>query len=918
MTVQTLNQLLSNAASSSTNREVVTYPSGSIDKEAQRLTYGDLYTLVIGNGNLLRNLNVCSDGSIVLLHFENHLDNIIWLWSVIHAGCVPAMSTGFPKSTDSCKRHLCHLNSLLDNPVCLTSSNIRSIFPSDTDLNIIDVETLGIPRHNSLGAFASPLSSKPADTALLMLTSGSTGLPKAVCLTHGQIIASLQGKCAILPVKDGGAFLNWIRLDHVGSLIEIHLLSLFTGTDQVHVQPEDIVSEPSTFLRVIERHHVARTFAPNFFLAELERFFDSAGAASDSFNLSSLQAIVSGGEGNVVSNCSRVSRRLQEHGAPSNVIVPAFGMTETCAGSIYNLSFPSHDLEQKYEFASVGYGVPGIEVRITSSEGALTGPGEVGNLELKGPAVFSAYHNDLFATEEAFTSDRWFKTGDMALTDKSGRLVLVGRTKHVISINGVKYYPQTLEAAIEDAGIEGVTGGDLVCFSQHSPGAPTEAVCIMYVPRYPNGDLEARHNTMKAIGKAVFMITNSHPIVLPVQRIERSALGKIERSVMSRAFENGQFQVDQMRNAEMIERYQRSIYLPPENNIERIVLEEVADALNVEQECISATTNIFEMGLTSISLIKLQRCLQRRLALVKEVPVATIITHSTVRRLAVSLQEPDAYTPFVPLQIQGKKPPLWLIHPAAGEALVFLNLAKQITDRPVFSFRARGFIPGEPYFSSLEECISIYYSNLKKQQPQGPYCIMGYSYGAMLAFEIGKILEQNGDEVRFLASVNRPPHVHPRLQQVQWSDCLLNLAYFVDVITEDVFRTLLTELAGLSKVDAITRLIHSANASRLSNLALDEQKLENWANVTFSLQEIARKYQPKGSVEHLDIFYCDPLEMVGATKEEWLQRLGKWQDFSRKKIKYYGLPGKHHDVFGPRHVRELHKSLEQAMMVRGV
>ncbi|KAH8426373.1 uncharacterized protein LDX57_004111 [Aspergillus melleus] len=315
-----------------------------------------------------------------------------------------------------------------------------------------------------------------------MLTSGSTSLPKAVCLTHRQIIASLAGKCATLPVNDGGAFLNWIRLDHVGSLVEIHFHSLFTGLNQVHVQPEDILSEPSSFLRVLERHNVVKTFAPIFFLAELERFLAASGAANGNFSLHSLQYIVSGGEGNVVLNCARLSRLLEENGAPSNPIIPAFGMTETCAGSIYNLSFPSHDLQQKYEFASVGYGIPGIEVRIASSEGTLAGPGEVGSLEIKGPVVFSAYHNDPTATENSFTRDGWFITGDTAFTDDTGRLALVGRTKNVISINGLKYYPQSLEAAIEDAGIEGIARGNLVCFPQRSSGAPTEHVLCHVCP----------------------------------------------------------------------------------------------------------------------------------------------------------------------------------------------------------------------------------------------------------------------------------------------------------------------------------------------------------------------------------------------------------------------------------------------------
>ena len=208
--------------------------------------------------------------------------------------------------------------------------------------------------------------------------------------------------------------------------------------------------------------------------------------------------------------------------------------------------------------------------------------------------------------------------------------------------------------------------------------------------------------------------------------------------------------------------------------------------------------------------------------------------------------------------------------------MVFLNLAKLITDRPVYSLRARGFVAGEPYFTSLDECVGIYHSAIKAKQPQGPYVIAGYSYGGMLAFEIGKFLERNGDEVRFLASVNRPPHVHPRLRCVQWSDCLVNLAYFVEVISEDVFRVLLTELEGLSKADAITRLIREAEQTRLVALGLDGSKLQNWANVTLSLQDLARQYQPGGSVGQMDVFYCDPLEMVGATREEWLSGSNVW------------------------------------------
>ncbi|RJE17151.1 Thioesterase domain protein, partial [Aspergillus sclerotialis] len=148
------------------------------------------------------------------------------------------------KRLESCKSHLHHLNHLLDRPVCLTRSALRPEFPSGTGLKIAHVEDLKKAAGQDPLDVAASVAAKTADIAMLMLTSGSTDKPKAVCLTHQQIMASLTGKCAVLPVDAGSSFLNWIRLDHVGSLVEIHLHSMFAGTDQIHVEPSDFISEP--------------------------------------------------------------------------------------------------------------------------------------------------------------------------------------------------------------------------------------------------------------------------------------------------------------------------------------------------------------------------------------------------------------------------------------------------------------------------------------------------------------------------------------------------------------------------------------------------------------------------------------------------------------------------------------------------
>lgn len=120
------------------------------------------------------------------------------------------------------------------------------------------------------------------------------------------------------------------------------------------------------------------------------------------------------------------------------------------------------------------------------------------------------------------------------------------------------------------------------------------------------------------------------------------------------------------------------------------------------------------------------------------------------------------------LQTQGSEIPLLLVHPGVGELLVFLNLAKYIVDRPIYALRARGFDVGEKLFSSIPEIVSTYHVTIKRTQPEGPYAIAGYTYGSMLAVEIAKALEAEGQEVKFVGVFNLPPHVKVRMRQFDW------------------------------------------------------------------------------------------------------------------------------------------------------
>jgi thioesterase domain-containing protein len=253
-----------------------------------------------------------------------------------------------------------------------------------------------------------------------------------------------------------------------------------------------------------------------------------------------------------------------------------------------------------------------------------------------------------------------------------------------------------------------------------------------------------------------------------------------------------------------------------------------------------------------------------------------------------------------------------------GEVLVFLGLAKYLPDRPVFALRARGFEKGETFFTDIKEAVTIYFEAIKSKQPQGPYILAGYSYGTMLAFETAKLLEASGDEISFLGSFNLPPHIKSRMRQLDWTECLLHLAYFLSLINVKHCEIMAPQLRQYSKKQAIQYISEVANPNRLLELSLNEEMLGNWVDLSYRLQSMASNYEPSGTVAMIDIFVAEPLQAVAANKEDWRKNsLSKWADFSRSKPRFHDVMGEHYTMIGADHVFSFQQTFRKALEARG-
>ncbi|KAI6784037.1 uncharacterized protein J7T54_004583 [Emericellopsis cladophorae] len=893
-----LSQLLTRAAVSSGGLTFYDLVNGEL--QSAWVSYSQLLADTIENASLLLHHPAIASSAILLLHFDSQRENIIWFWAATFAGHTPAISTPFVNDTTQRRKHLCHLHTLLDRPIVLTSKRLTHEFLGMEELTVHEVESLQNSADRDAGCptVLSGPEKGPMDIAALMLTSGSTGNAKAVTLRHGQVLAAVEGKHAHHSTAAGSVFLNWVGMDHVASLTEIHLHAMLLGCDQIHVPASELLTQPLQFIHLLDRHKITYTFAPNFFLTKLRDSLTGSAVALTA-DLRPLKALISGGESNVVATCDELTRQLRQFGAVGDVIRPGFG---TC--------------------------MPGIAMRVTrlSHPGKHADLGEVGELQISGPVVFDRYYNDPKATVDSFTPDGWFITGDLAYLDEAGNLNLTGRTKDTIIVNGAKWSCAQIETAIEEEGIPGRVPTYTVAFPTRKTGSPTEDIAVVYAPAYAPHDHHARFETATSIAKAVALVTSKKPahlIPLPQSLLEKSSLGKISRTKVRTALENGDYGEFERSDLLALERYRQARWRPAETATEKTVQLTVAELLEMRPEQVNLNSSIFDLGVDSFNLIQLKTRIQKAVEAQIDIPMSVLLTEPTVGAISSAidtiLSQAPAYNPIVPLQPHGSGTPLFCIHPGSGDILVFIALAAHFSTRPVYAIRTRGYNPNERLFDSIQETAHTYAEHIRLTQPVGPYAIAGYSLGSTLAYEVGKVLEAQGQDVKFLASIDYPPHIAEYVQSLNWIDVLLHIAFFLELIDELTMVEITPSMHTLDRRAALSYILDIGDKDRVTALAMDHERLGLISDIAENFRVNVERYEPMGKIKHLDVFVAEPPTYAAKNRQDWrVNKLGRWTELCESEVRFHDCPGIHAKMLNREHVADFAKIFKAAMRRRGV
>jgi len=405
------------------------------------------------------------------------------------------------------------------------------------------------------GAAPAPAARRPDDVAFLQYTSGSTGSPKGVILTHANLLANLRAMGRAAGVGAGDVFVSWLPLYHDMGLIGAWLGSLYFALPLVVMSPLDFLARPTRWLWALHRYRGTVSAAPNFAYEICATRLDDRDL--EGLDLSAWRWAFNGAEPVSAETMERFAARFARHGLDPRTLAPVYGLAE-CA---LDLAFPparrglvvdrvdrarlartgtaapaAADDPQPLRAVACGQPLPGYQIRIADDAGRELPERGVGRVEFQGPSATAGYFRNPEATRDLFDG-AWLDTGDLGYI-AGGELYLTGRAKDMMIRGGQNLYPYELEEAAGN--VPGVRKGCVAVFAVPDAQRGSERIVVLAESREADeakrADIRARINALAAelVGGPADEV-----VLAPAHTVLKTSSGKIRRAACRELYLRG-------------------------------------------------------------------------------------------------------------------------------------------------------------------------------------------------------------------------------------------------------------------------------------------------------------------------------------------------------------------------------------------
>ncbi len=623
------------------------------DTDERFLSYKELYSKALGMLYCLQQKGIRPKDELIF-QIEDNEEFLCVFWACILGGIIAVPIT--VGNNEEHRKKVFRIWKVLNNPYIIASqksySSLGKYCGIDGNISFEELTQQSIALENMIevSKHGEVYRPKQDDIAFIQFSSGSTGDPKGVTLTHENLVANTTAIIRGSNITKDDSALNWMPLTHDMGLIGFHITNIVAGINQSLLPTSLFIRHPTLWIEKASQKRATILYSPNFGYKHFLTFYNPD--VERCWDLSNVRVIFNGAEPISTDLCNKFLDDMTRYRLKRTAMIMVYGLAEASVGVAFpplGEAFTSLSLNRKFlntgekikeidpddedsvVFVDEGYAIDFCSIRICDKANNELEEDMIGYVHIKGKNVTSGYYNNPEATKKVMAVDGWLNTGDLGFL-RNGRLVITGRAKDIIFINGQNYYPHDIERVAEQ--VEGIELGKVAaCGVYNNKLQKDEIVVFVMFKKKPADFVNIAFKLKSHISaKLGLEITD----VVPVKNILKTTSGKVQRYKFGELYKEGNFSevLGELNNL-LAEKMKQRVAQKASSEVEERLVEILKDVLKISS--LGVDDNFFEIGGNSLNATILLNKIHKEFTV--DIHLSQLFENQTISNMAVLIEK---------------------------------------------------------------------------------------------------------------------------------------------------------------------------------------------------------------------------------------------------------------------------------------